>query len=68
MGGGGGGEKLTDNGPVFEIWPTPCMYISGMFIMQWENSGIHLTTQSPSDGLGEPVAYGFQTLAKGAAL
>ena len=32
------------------------------------SSGTHLTTQIPSHGLGEPVAYGFQTLAKGAAL
>ena len=32
------------------------------------SSGTHLTTQFPSHGLGEPVAYGFQTLAKGAAL
>ena len=31
-------------------------------------SGTHVTTQFPSHGLGEPVAYGFQTLAKGAAL
>ena len=30
--------------------------------------GSHLTTEFPSHGLGEPVAYGFQTLAKGAAL
>ena len=28
----------------------------------------HLTTQFPSHGLGEPVAYGFQTLAKVTAL
>ena len=27
-----------------------------------------LTAQFPSHGLGEPVAYGFQTLAKGATL
>ena len=32
------------------------------------SSGTHLTTQFPSHGLGEPVAYGIQTLAKGAAL
>ena len=32
------------------------------------SSGTHLTTQFPSHGLGEPMAYGFQTLAKGAAL
>ena len=32
------------------------------------SSGTQLTTQFPSHGLGEPVAYGFQTLAKGAAL
>ena len=32
------------------------------------SSGNHLTTQFPSHGLGEPVAYCFQTLAKGAAL
>ena len=32
------------------------------------SSGTHLTTQIPSHGLGEPVAYGFQTLAKGTAL
>ena len=32
------------------------------------SSGTHLTTQFPSYGLGEPVAYGFQTLAKGAVL
>ena len=29
---------------------------------------MHQTSQFPSHGLGEPVAYGFQTLAKGAAL
>ena len=27
-----------------------------------------LTAQFPSHGLGEPVAYGFQILAKGATL
>ena len=32
------------------------------------SSGTHLTTQFPSHGLGEAVAYGFQTLAKCAAL
>ena len=32
------------------------------------SSGTHQTTQLPSHGLGEPVAYGFQILAKGAAL
>ena len=31
-------------------------------------SGTHQTTQIPSHGLGEPLAYGFQTLAKGVAL
>ena len=31
------------------------------------SSGTHLTNQFPSHGLGEPVSYGFQTLAKGAA-
>ena len=28
------------------------------------SSGTNLTTQFPSHGLGEPVAYGFQTLAQ----
>ena len=32
------------------------------------SSGTHLTTQFPSHGLGEPVAYSFQTLANDAAL
>ena len=30
--------------------------------------GTYLTTQFPSHGLGESVAYGFQTIAKGSAL
>ena len=30
------------------------------------SSGTQLTAQFPSHGLGEPVAYGFQTVAKGA--
>ena len=34
----------------------------------WVSSGTYLTTQFPSHGLCEPAAYGFQTLAKGAAL
>ena len=32
------------------------------------SSGTYLTPQFPSHGLGEPVAYGFQTLAKVAAV
>ena len=29
---------------------------------------LYLTTQFPSHGLGEPMAYGFQTFAKGVTL
>ena len=54
------------------VWPHPFVKLKANLLatiaQSCVSSGTNLTTQFPSHGLGEPVAYGFQTLAKGAAL